>query len=150
VLWNRNYFCGSCLGPTLEKFWFQFWLRFRLRFWFRIQTIFSTFFQQHKFVQNPAFSMSGEAIFPENWPLILYFLFHFMLDPDPNPFPEPECFTVPVPLRQKATFPAVPVPQHCIHSIIACFLKKIIFCLIHAVAKFMFALRFILSFFPSF
>jgi hypothetical protein len=31
-----------------------------------------------------------------------------MMDPDPSPDSEPECITVPVPLRQKVTFSAVP------------------------------------------
>ncbi len=54
-------------------------------------TLFSTIFQQQKFVKNHAFLMSEAAYLPESWPVrFFYFLLHFILDPDLNTVPEPE------------------------------------------------------------
>ncbi len=102
---------GNCGGipvcSVVELYWFIAVPAPKFRF--RIQP--------SVFQQNLPFQCKKQRCFPENWPLIFYFLtlvFHSMLDPVPNPVPEPEteCTTVlvPAPLRQKV---AVPVPQHC-------------------------------------
>ncbi len=69
--------------------------------------LFNTDFNNNIFLQNLAFSLLEEALFPRKLASNLgffTFVLHFMSDPGPNPVPEPERITVPVPLRQKLRF----------------------------------------------
>ncbi len=76
-------------------------------------TILHSFPTTKKYVQNLAFLMSEAVLFPRKLASLLIFGFcTFMLDSYPTPIPEPESQCIPVPLMQKITVPAVPVPQH--------------------------------------
>jgi hypothetical protein len=69
--------------------------------------LFSTFFQQPKFLTKLAFPMLKAALFPESWPLIFYLIFVL---PTFYVGSGPECIMVAVPLRQKVAI--LVLPQH--------------------------------------
>jgi len=56
--------------------------------------MFGTAFQKNLFIQNLDFFMLEASLFPRKlsslFYILLFFVFHFLLDPDPNPVPKPE------------------------------------------------------------
>jgi hypothetical protein len=75
-------------------------------------------FQKQKNCTKSGTSISAAAYFPEIWPLIFYFwtfCITFYVGSKSGSGTGTVMYRIPVPLRQKVTVPAVPVPapQHC-------------------------------------